>query len=82
MTYKYEIKYDAYSAIDNKFLTKIELGDSKIFENIIPILGQKYNLILIDLPGHGKCANFKNKFTLVNVIDEIYNIFKNEQRCR
>ena len=33
MTYKYEIKYDAYSAIDNKFLTKIELGDSKIFED-------------------------------------------------
>ena len=33
MTYKYEIKYDAYSAIDNKFLTKVELGDSKIFEN-------------------------------------------------
>lgn len=33
MTYKYEIKYDAYSTIDNKFLTKIELGDSKIFEN-------------------------------------------------
>ena len=33
MTYKYEIKYDAYSSIDNKFLTKIELGDSKIFEN-------------------------------------------------
>lgn len=52
--------------------------DSKIFENIIPILGQKYNLILIDLPGHGKCANFKNKFTLVNVIDEIYNILKKE----
>ena len=33
MTYKYEIKYDAYSAIDEKFVTKIELGDSKIFEN-------------------------------------------------
>lgn len=33
MTYKYEIKYDAYSTIDNKFLTKVELGDSKIFEN-------------------------------------------------
>lgn len=33
MTYKYEIKYDAYNAIDEKFITKIELGDSKIFEN-------------------------------------------------
>ena len=33
MTYKYEIKYDAYSAIDEKFITKVELGDSKIFEN-------------------------------------------------
>ena len=33
MTYKYEIKYDAYSAIDKKFITKIELGDSKIFED-------------------------------------------------
>ena len=33
MTYKYEIKYDAYSTIDDKFLTKIELGDSEIFEN-------------------------------------------------
>lgn len=33
MTYKYEIKYDAYSAIDGKYLTKIELGDSKIFED-------------------------------------------------
>ena len=33
MIYKYEIKYDAYSAIDEKFIIKIELGDSKIFEN-------------------------------------------------
>lgn len=33
MTYKYEIKYDAYNAIDKRFITKIELGDSKIFEN-------------------------------------------------
>nr|DAU25120.1 MAG TPA: hypothetical protein [Caudoviricetes sp.] len=33
MTYKYEIKYDDYNAIDKKFITKIELGDSKIFEN-------------------------------------------------
>ena len=33
MTYKYEIKSDAYSPIDIKFLTKIVLGDSKIFEN-------------------------------------------------
>ena len=33
MTYRYEIKYDAYSTIDEKFITKVELGDSKIFEN-------------------------------------------------
>lgn len=33
MTYKYEIKYDAYNAINEKFIVKIELGDSKIFEN-------------------------------------------------
>lgn len=33
MTYKYEIKYDAYSTIDEKFILKIELGDCKIFEN-------------------------------------------------
>ena len=33
MTYKYEIKYDAYNAIDEKFIVKIQLGDSKIFEN-------------------------------------------------
>ena len=33
MTYKYDIKHDAYSAVDEKFITKIELGDSKIFEN-------------------------------------------------
>lgn len=33
MTYKYEIKYDTYNAIDEKYLSKIELGDSKIFEN-------------------------------------------------
>lgn len=33
MTYKYEIKYDKYNAIDEKFIVKIELGDSKIFEN-------------------------------------------------
>ena len=33
MTYKYEIKYDAYNAIDEKFIVKIELGESKIFEN-------------------------------------------------
>lgn len=33
MTYKYEIKYDIYNATDEKFITEIELGDSKIFEN-------------------------------------------------
>lgn len=33
MTYKYNIKYDAYNAINKKFITKIELGDCKIFEN-------------------------------------------------
>ena len=31
MTYKYEIKYDAYNAIDEKFIVKIQLGDSKTF---------------------------------------------------
>lgn len=33
MTYKYNIKYDIYVSINEKFITKIELGDSKIFEN-------------------------------------------------
>lgn len=33
MIYKYEIKYDAYSTIDEKFTVKIELGDCKIFED-------------------------------------------------
>lgn len=33
MTYKYEIKYDSYDTTSEKFITKIELGDSKIFEN-------------------------------------------------
>lgn len=33
MTYKYDIKYDCYNAIAEKFLTEIKLGDSKIFEN-------------------------------------------------
>ena len=33
MTYKYEIKYDVYNAINKKFMIKIELGDSEIFEN-------------------------------------------------
>lgn len=32
MAYKYDIKYDIYSTID-KFLIKVELGDSEIFEN-------------------------------------------------
>ena len=33
MTYKYEIKYNCYDELVNKFITKIELGDSKMFEN-------------------------------------------------
>ena len=33
MTYKYEIKYNAYSTIDEKFIVKIELGDCEIFED-------------------------------------------------
>ena len=33
MTYKYDIKYDSYDNTSEKFITKIELGDSKIFEN-------------------------------------------------
>lgn len=33
MTYKYEIKYNAYSTIDEKCILRIELGDCKIFED-------------------------------------------------
>lgn len=33
MTYKYEIKYDSYDAVSEKFITRITLGDSNIFEN-------------------------------------------------
>lgn len=33
MTYKYEIIYNCYDELINKFITKIELGDSKTFEN-------------------------------------------------
>ena len=33
MIYKYEIKSDVYNAINKKFISKIELGDSKIFED-------------------------------------------------
>lgn len=33
MTYKYNIKYDIYDAVSEKFETVIELGDSKIFGN-------------------------------------------------
>ena len=33
MTYKYDIKFDGYDITSDKFITKIELGDSKIFEN-------------------------------------------------
>lgn len=33
MTYKYEIKYNICDTINKKFLAKIELGDSEIFEN-------------------------------------------------
>lgn len=33
MTYKYDIKYNSYDTTREKFITKIELGDSKIFEN-------------------------------------------------
>lgn len=33
MAYKYNVKYDSYDATSEKFLTKVELGDSKIFEN-------------------------------------------------
>lgn len=33
MNYKYEIKFDACDAIDEKFIVEIELGDSKVFED-------------------------------------------------
>lgn len=33
MRHKYDIKYNTRDARDEKFITKIELGDSKIFEN-------------------------------------------------
>lgn len=33
MPYEYNIKYDSYDTINEKFITKIELGDSKVFEN-------------------------------------------------
>lgn len=33
MAYKYDIKYDGYDFVKRKFITIIELGDSKIFEN-------------------------------------------------
>lgn len=33
MTYKYDIKYNSYDNTREKFIIKIELGESKIFEN-------------------------------------------------
>ena len=33
MTYEYNIKYDSYDAVNKKFITKVELGDSAVFEN-------------------------------------------------
>lgn len=33
MTYKYDIKYDNYDLVNKKFVTVIELGESKIFGN-------------------------------------------------
>lgn len=33
MTYEYNIKHDTYNTITEKFIIKIELGDSEIFEN-------------------------------------------------
>lgn len=33
MTYKYNIKYDSYDAVNEKFITKVELGDSEVFAN-------------------------------------------------
>lgn len=33
MTYKYDVKYDSYDAVNEKFITKIELGDSAVYEN-------------------------------------------------
>lgn len=33
MSYKYNIKYDSYDGTTERFITKIELGDSKLFEN-------------------------------------------------
>ncbi len=45
MMYKYEIKYNCYDELINKFITKIELGDSKMFgnnERIKEILDESY----------------------------------------
>lgn len=33
MIYKYDIKYDSYDAVNNKFITKVELGDSAEYAN-------------------------------------------------
>lgn len=33
MTYKYDIKFDSYDTTIEKFIVKIELGESKVFEN-------------------------------------------------
>lgn len=43
MGYKYNIKYDSYDAVNDKFTTKIELGDAGIFqdnERVKDIIGE------------------------------------------
>ena len=66
MTYKYEIKYDAYSPISEKFIVKIELGESKIFENNerIKDIIEESNATVINqewISKYNSCLSFDHK---------------------
>ena len=67
MTYKYEIKSDVYNAINEKFISKIELGDSKIFEDNerIKDIIKESNATVINqewISKYNSCLSFNNEY--------------------
>lgn len=65
-----------YKVINNnhkKWVTFLHCitGDHLIFNNQIEEYSKHYNLLLIDLPAHGKSTEYKDKFFAKDVVDDI-----------
>lgn len=55
------------------------LGGSKIFHKVMNELEQHYDIIRVDLPGHGKSALEKNSYSVYDYAEAVAEVLKHEK---